>query len=78
MHMDLDPIVSASCEDCGITLVMDADLVSIVELDGEFTGITLCFHCERPIMSIIPRIMVRQLSEKGVKIFSWTNKEMDL
>jgi hypothetical protein len=53
MYMDLQPIVSASCEDCGITLIMDKDLVTIVRLGQEFCGVTICFHCERPIISAI-------------------------
>lgn len=75
MYMDLQPIVSASCEDCGITIIMDKDLVTIVQLGQEFCGVTLCFHCERPIISAMDEEFVQQLQNKGVRLISWYDQD---
>jgi len=75
MKMNLDPIISVACEDCGITLIMDKDLVSVIELYNEFTGVTICFHCERPLINQIPLPIVQYLIKKGVKVLSWSDDE---
>jgi hypothetical protein len=77
MKMNLDPIISATCEDCGITLIMDKDLITVVELDGDFTGVTICFHCERPLINPIPVALVKYLYKKEVRILSWSSDEIE-
>ena len=73
--MDLDPIVAAECEDCGITMVIDPSFISIFKLEDEFLAITLCQHCERPIMADIPPALAEELKTKEVKILSWIEEE---
>jgi hypothetical protein len=69
--MDFDPIVAAECEDCGTTMVIDPSFINVFKLEDEFLAITLCQHCERPILAYIPLELAEELELKQVRILSW-------
>lgn len=69
--VDIEPILAVECDDCGISLILDASFLSIFELDNEYMGATICFHCERPIVNYIEKYLVDILVDRGVKILSW-------
>lgn len=72
MIMDVTPIVQAECEDCEeVTLVVDSTMVSVMRLEDNFTGVTICQYCFRPIITPISDVLAASLETKGVKILSW-------
>jgi hypothetical protein len=77
VYMDLDPIISAECDDCGVSIILDASFISVVEFEGVFTGVTICSHCERPIITDIDKELVQELKEKGVNVLSWSEGEIE-
>ena len=67
-----DLVCIAECDDCGKFIVTDPSFVSLVQLDEEIMGITLCIYCERPVTNgdISPE-MVSILMNRGVKMLEW-------
>ena len=72
--MNMDIICVAECEDCGKSLIMDVDLVTIFVMDG-FTAATICVSCERPIVNEIDKKLAVEMIAKGVKMLSWETGE---
>lgn len=73
--MEINPIVSIECEDCGITLIVDSDFLTVFELNGEYTGVTICANCERPLIEEIDEDLVREVAAKGVRVLHWLSNE---
>lgn len=68
--MDINPILSAECEDCGVSIIISPEFIFMYEINGEFTLFTLCNYCERPIIGPVDRELVESLMERDVKMES--------
>jgi len=77
-EMDLEIVCLVECDDCGKSVITDPEAVALFYSD-EFTGATICVHCERPIVCSISLKTARSLVGKGVKLLSWiTGEEIDI
>lgn len=65
-------ICSIECEDCGKTLVIDPEMIALFNLEVEYMAMGMCFYCERFIYSAISKQEAEDLSNRGVKMLSWT------
>jgi len=59
------------CEDCGRFLVVEQEFISIFEIDDEFTAITRCAYCDRPVFQEVNSKTIDKFLERKVKVFSW-------
>jgi hypothetical protein len=74
-NVDIEPILSAECEDCGITIVLDPKFATVIKLDGIYSIATLCFHCERPLVGETTKEYATIVIDRGVKLLSWDENE---
>lgn len=77
-HEDMDQeddeihfIAIVECPDCDITVISDPEYMSVFLGFGDIWGISLCGYCERPISANISKEFAIELTELGVKAFSW-------
>ncbi len=64
------------CEDCASFAVGSPELMSLVDLYGEISAVTICVHCQRPIIdSDLTEKVIASLIRRGVKCISWSEDE---
>lgn len=76
----MKPIAKVECPDCGWFMIKVPEQISLFTLDVTGEGIiyqatTICPSCLRPLIDDIPKDIVDQYCERGVKLFSWFTGE---
>lgn len=80
--MDFDIICLLDCDDCGRSVIIDPEYVTIFvsSIENEpITAVSICSHCESAIVEDIDLELAFIMYDKNVKVLSWFDgEEIDL
>jgi hypothetical protein len=65
-------ICIAVCDDCGPTLLIKPDQISVLKIEDSYMGVALCSFCNRAIVSEMSKEFAEELKEiHNVKLLDW-------
>jgi hypothetical protein len=74
----MEVIAKVECFDCGPSIVVEPDNITVFMLQEEFYGMAICQFCLRPIYVPVNIEFTIKVKRKGVKVISWTAGEISL